>query len=75
MNSYKENERCKDSAKIEFCTFFAPGTKAAQAYLRKYIRVILIFFLHLVYAGCAPAVCRVCARLGADGYLSFSLMS
>jgi hypothetical protein len=35
MNSYKENERSKDGAKIQFCAVFAPGAKAAQAYLRK----------------------------------------
>jgi len=39
------------------------------------IRVILIFFLRLAYAWCAPGVRPVCARLGADGYLHFSLVS
>ena len=33
------------------------------------------FFLRLAYAGCVPGVHPVCARLGADGYLRFSLVS
>ena len=31
--------------------------------------------LRLAYAGCAPGVRPVCTRLGADGYLRFSLVS
>ena len=38
-------------------------------------RVILIFFLRLAYAGFFVGVRRVCARLGADGYLRLSSMS
>jgi hypothetical protein len=35
MNSYEENEKRKDGAKIQFCTIFALCAKAAQDYLRK----------------------------------------
>ncbi len=35
MNFYKENKKCKDGAKIQFCTVFALCAKTAQDYLRK----------------------------------------
>jgi hypothetical protein len=35
MNSYEENEKRKDGAKIQFCTVFALCAKMAQDYLRK----------------------------------------
>ncbi len=35
MNSYKENEKRKDGAKIQFCADFALCAKTAQDYLRK----------------------------------------
>jgi hypothetical protein len=35
MNSYEENEKCKDGAKIQFCAVFALCAKMAQDYLRK----------------------------------------
>jgi hypothetical protein len=35
MNSYEENERRKDGAKIQFCAVFALCAKMAQDYLRK----------------------------------------
>ncbi len=35
MNSYKENKKHKDGAKIQFCAVFALGAKTAQDYLCK----------------------------------------
>jgi hypothetical protein len=35
MNSYKENKKRKDGAKIQFCAVFALCAKTAQDYLRK----------------------------------------
>jgi hypothetical protein len=35
MNSYEENEKRKDGAKIHFCAVFALCAKTAQDYLRK----------------------------------------
>jgi hypothetical protein len=35
MNSYEENEKCKDGAKIQFCAVFALCAKTAQDYLHK----------------------------------------
>jgi hypothetical protein len=35
MNSYEENDKRKDGAKIQFCTVFALCAKTAQDYLRK----------------------------------------
>jgi hypothetical protein len=35
MDSYKENEKHKDGAKIQFCAIFALCPKMAQDYLRK----------------------------------------
>jgi hypothetical protein len=35
MNSYAENEKHKDGAKIQFCTVFALCAKMAQDYLCK----------------------------------------
>jgi hypothetical protein len=40
MNSYEENEKRKDGAKIQFCTIFALCVKMAQDYLHK-IRLAL----------------------------------
>ncbi len=36
INSYEENEKCKDGAKIQFCAIFALCAKTAQDYLRKF---------------------------------------
>ncbi len=35
VNSYEENKKCKDGAKIQFCAVFALCAKTAQDYLRK----------------------------------------
>ncbi len=35
MNSYKENEKRKDGAKLQFCTVFVLCAKMAQDYLCK----------------------------------------
>jgi hypothetical protein len=35
MNSYEENEKRKDGAKIQFCAVFALCAKTVQDYLRK----------------------------------------
>jgi hypothetical protein len=35
MNSYEENKKRKDCAKIQFCAVFALCAKTAQDYLRK----------------------------------------
>jgi hypothetical protein len=35
LNSYEENEKRKDGAKIQFCAVFALCAKTAQNYLRK----------------------------------------
>ena len=35
MNSYEENEKGKDGAKIQFCAVFALCAKTAQDFLRK----------------------------------------
>jgi hypothetical protein len=35
MNSYEENKKCKDGAKIQFCIIFALCAKMAQDYLHK----------------------------------------
>jgi hypothetical protein len=35
MNSYEENKKLKDGAKIQFCAIFALCAKRAQDYLRK----------------------------------------
>jgi hypothetical protein len=35
MNSYEENKKRKDGAKIQFCTVFVLCAKTAQDYLRK----------------------------------------
>jgi hypothetical protein len=35
MNSYEENEKCKNGAKIQFCAIFVLCAKTAQDYLHK----------------------------------------
>jgi hypothetical protein len=39
MNSYKENEKQKDGAKIQFCAVFALSAKLAQGYYLHKLRL------------------------------------